>query len=254
MRATAYIPMKEIIPNRYQPRSEFHDDKIEDLAKSIAQHGLLQPIVVRKIANGYELVAGERRYRACLFLGYSEILALVDEVSDQQMAELALIENLQRENISAIDEAKAYQQLNVSYGLTQEQIASRLGKSQSAVANKLRLLQLEPAIQTAISNRLITERHGRALLSVKDQRRATIFKQIIEKGLNVQATEKLVEKHQQPSSNPATSKTKGIVVNHKIAVNTITQAVDMVRKVGFHVMMEESREADETVIIIKIKK
>ena len=179
MRKTKLIPMNLITPNRFQPRSQLGSAGIEELAASISQNGLIQPIIVREINQGYEIVAGERRFRACLYLGFSDILAIVDEVSDQKMAELALIENIQRENLSPIDEAKAYQQLIQLYDLTQEKIALQVGKSQSAVANKLRLLNLVPEIQEAIASRSITERHGRALLGLPVGQRSEVFDSII---------------------------------------------------------------------------
>ncbi len=254
MRKTKLIPMNLITPNRFQPRSQLGSAGIEELAASISQNGLIQPIIVREINQGYEIVAGERRFRACLYLGFSDILAIVDEVSDQKMAELALIENIQRENLSPIDEAKAYQQLIQLYDLTQEKIALQVGKSQSAVANKLRLLNLAPEIQEAIASRSITERHGRALLGLPIIKRPEVFNEILKNELNVKETEKLISnlKEKPQPVRPAT--TKGIVANHKIAVNTILQAVEMVRKVGFNVMIEETYQADETIMTIKIKK
>ena len=254
MRKTTFIPMNLIIPNRFQPRSHLNNEGIEELANSIRQNGLIQPIIVRQIAEGYEIVAGERRFRACLYLGFSNILAIVDDVSDQQLAELALIENIQRENLSPIDEAKAYQQLIQLYSLTQEQIALKVGKSQSAVANKLRLLNLEDNIQNALASKKITERHGRALLSVSKSWRDAIFQQIIKNDLNVKDTEKIIENLKEKSIKEKKPITKGIVSNHKIAINTILQAIEMVRKVGFNVMIEETYQDDETVMIIKIKK
>ena len=162
------IKLNKIIPNKNQPRLDFYDDSIKGLAESIKQNGLLQPVTVRKNGDKYELIAGERRYRASLLNGASDIEAIIMESSDEESANLALIENLQREDLNAIEQAMAMRRIMSSEGLTQNELAKRLGYRQSTVANKLRLLKLPEYIKQAISHGTITERHARALLNVPE--------------------------------------------------------------------------------------
>ena len=164
------IPIDQIIPNRFQPRTVFNDEKIEELSRTIHTHGVIQPIVLRPFGDGqYEIIAGERRYRAMKKLNWTEVPAIVRQLNDKETASIALIENLQREELTAIEEALAYQQLLELHSLTQEALAQRLGKGQSTVANKLRLLKLPEFVETAILNRELTERHARALIAIKDE-------------------------------------------------------------------------------------
>lgn len=164
------IPIDQIVPNRYQPRTVFDEEKIEELSRTIHTHGVIQPIVVRRLEdNRYEIIAGERRYRAIKKLNWTEVPAIVRDLNDKETASIALIENLQREELTAIEEALAYQQLIELHHLTQEALAQRLGKGQSTIANKLRLLKLPKYVQDAILKREITERHARALIGIKDE-------------------------------------------------------------------------------------
>ena len=164
------ITIDKIIPNRYQPRTVFDEEKIEELARTIHTHGVIQPIVVRRFnEDQYEIIAGERRYRAMKKLNWTEVPAIVRNLSDKETASIALIENLQREELTAIEEAMAYQQLIELHSLTQEALAQRLGKGQSTIANKIRLLKLPQNVQEAILKREISERHARALISIKDE-------------------------------------------------------------------------------------
>ena len=159
------IPVEKIVPNKYQPRREFTTEKIKELAESIKQNGLLQSITVRDIGDGfYELIAGERRLRAIKYLQYPTTKAIVKELTDEQMATLALIENIQREELTPIEEAHAYQELLSINKLTQDELAKSLGKTQATVANKLRLLKLSDKVIDAINTKKITERHGRAMV------------------------------------------------------------------------------------------
>jgi ParB family transcriptional regulator, chromosome partitioning protein len=162
------LPVHLIDPSPYQPRTVFDDERLDELCQTIRTHGIIQPIVVRKNGERYELVAGERRLRAVKKLELETIPSIVREFSDSQAASMALIENLQREGLTSIEEASAYQQLIELHGLTQESLAQRLGKGQSTIANKLRLLHLPQSVQQALMNRQLTERHARALLGLED--------------------------------------------------------------------------------------
>jgi len=162
------IPIDQIIPNRFQPRTVFDDGKIEELARTIHTHGIIQPIVVREVEDSFEIIAGERRWRAMKKLGWDFAPSIIKNFNDTETASVALIENLQREELSPIEEAMAYGKLLELHHLTQEALAQRLGKGQSTVANKLRLLKLPQQVQDALLNKMITERHARSLIPLKD--------------------------------------------------------------------------------------
>lgn len=249
------IEVAKIIPNRYQPRKIFGDESIAELATTIAEHGLLQPIVVREYDEGkYEIIAGERRFRAVSRLKWEKIPALIKKMDDTQAASMAVIENLQREGLTAIEEAESYQKLMELNQLTQLQLAREIGKSQSFVANKLRLLKLNKGVQRALLNRKLTERHGRALVSLDDQEQINILKQIEAKHLTVKETEALVAKLKNPPKpvKKAQTKLKGSSKDLKIALNTIRQSVKMVTDTGLEVKTSEEEAAGVHRIIIEI--
>ena len=188
------IRIEKIVPNQYQPRREFTEDKIKELAESIKQNGLLQSITVRDMGNGfYELIAGERRLRALKYLEYPTTKAIVKELTNEQMATLALIENIQREELTPIEEAYAYQELLSINNLTQDELAKSLGKTQATVANKLRLLKLCSKVVDAINSKRITERHGRAMVKLDPSAQEKILNQILTQSLNVSQTEERIE-------------------------------------------------------------
>lgn len=188
------IRIEKIVPNKYQPRREFTEDKIKELAESIKQNGLLQSITVRDMGNGfYELIAGERRLRALKYLEYPTTKAIVKELTNEQMATLALIENIQREELTPIEEAYAYQELLSINNLTQDELAKSLGKTQATVANKLRLLKLCSKVVDAINSTRITERHGRAMVKLDPSAQEKILNQILTQSLNVSQTEERIE-------------------------------------------------------------
>ena len=188
------IRIEKIVPNKYQPRREFTEDKIKELAESIKQNGLLQSITVRDMGNGfYELIAGERRLRALKYLVYPTTKAIVKELTNEQMATLALIENIQREELTPIEEAYAYQELLSINNLTQDELAKSLGKTQATVANKLRLLKLCSKVVDAINSKRITERHGRAMVKLDPSAQEKILNQILTQSLNVSQTEERIE-------------------------------------------------------------
>lgn len=183
------IEKGEIKSHRYQPRSHFEKEKEEELFFSIKESGLLQPIVVRPIDEGYEIIAGERRFRAAIKAGFTKIPAIVKDVSDEKSLELALVENLQREDLDPIEEAKAYKRLIDEFGKTQEEISKAIGKTRSVIANTIRLLSLPLHIQKAISKGEISSSHGRTLLSIQEDQREEAFREILKGKLSVRKLE-----------------------------------------------------------------
>ncbi|MEG0383889.1 MAG: nucleoid occlusion protein [Solibacillus sp.] len=255
------IPIDKIIPNRYQPRTVFDDERIEELARTIHTHGVIQPIVIRPISGqpgNYEIIAGERRYRAMKSLQWTDVPAIVRDLNDRETASIALIENLQREELTAIEEALAYQQLLEMHSLTQEALAQRLGKGQSTVANKLRLLKLPQFVQDAILNREITERHARALIAIKDEQlQLQLIAATKEFEWNVRQLEDQIQKLLQPEEPEVKKqkpKRKAISKDVRIALNTIKQSLTMVSKSGIHVKTEEEDTEDYYQITVKIPK
>ena len=165
-----YLYLDDIIPNRFQPREIFDDQALKELAVSIKEHGVIQPIIVRKVENKYEIIAGERRYKASTMAGLTKIPAIVKNLDDKESSKVALIENLQRKDLSPIEEARTYQKiLELEQGMTQEELAATMGKTQSAVSNKIRLLALPDEVQDALLNDKISERHARSLLNITDK-------------------------------------------------------------------------------------
>lgn len=252
------IPVDQIVPNRYQPRTVFDEEKIEELARTIHTHGIIQPIVVREYEseNGkYEIIAGERRWRAIMKLGWKEIPAIIKEMNDKETASVALIENLQREELSPIEEAIAYGKLIELHHLTQEALAQRLGKGQSTVANKLRLLKLPEEIQEALLKKVITERHARALIPLNDrEKQIKLLNEIIEKNLNVKQTEERVAKLLEKPAQKSKSRRKAFSKDLRIAVNTIRQSLNMVSDSGIKLDTQEEEFEDYYQITIKIPK
>ncbi|PYZ91793.1 nucleoid occlusion protein [Salipaludibacillus keqinensis] len=250
------IPIIEIVPNRYQPRTVFQDDKINELARTIQTHGIIQPIVVRERNNKFEIIAGERRWRAVTKLGWETIPAVVKDFDDAKTASVALIENLQREGLTSIEEAMAYAKLLDIHGLTQESLAQRLGKGQSTVANKLRLLNLPNVVQDALLNRQISERHARALIILKDQdKQEKILSRIIEEELNVKQTEEAIKKlsEEQPKKKKKPFK-KAVSKDTRLAMNTIRKSVDMVAQTGMTINTDEEEHDDYYQFTIRIPK
>jgi ParB family transcriptional regulator, chromosome partitioning protein len=253
------LAIKDIVPNRFQPRTLFDEDRIAELAQTIRTHGVIQPIVVRVRDDKYEIIAGERRWRAVTSLQWETIPAIVKEFNDSQTASIALIENLQREGLTAIEEATAYAKLIEIHNLTQESLAQRLGKGQSTIANKLRLLHLPQAVQDAILNRDISERHARALIALKDaEAQEAVLKQIIEEQLNVKQTEERVKAYFKTAEEEAPKKKKpkrkSYPKDMRIAMNTIRQSVDMVMKSGLKVDTDEEDNEEFYQFTIRIPK
>ncbi|MCF6135696.1 nucleoid occlusion protein [Thermoactinomyces vulgaris] len=249
------IPVNEIEPSPYQPRTIFDEERIDELCQTIRMHGVIQPVVVRRTERCYELVAGERRLRAVKKLGLDRIPAVIREMDDHQAAAASLIENLQREELTAIEEAHAYQRLMEVHQLTQEGLAQKLGKGQSTIANKLRLLQLPAEVQEALQKRMITERHARALLPLKEGfLQKQVLEEILAKGWNVKQTEERVKKLLVKETNKQQAKRKSVTRDFRIAMNTIRQSVDLVKKTGMDVMVDEREHENFVEVIIRLPK
>lgn len=197
-----YIEIDLISPNKNQPRKNMDEDALTELADSIKIHGLIQPIVIRKVGKSYEIIAGERRWRACKLAGLKEIPCIIKDVDDRISSKYALIENIQREDLNPIEEAIAYKKLMDEYDLTQEELANELGKSRSYIANTVRLLNLHQKIIEYISNGQLTAGHGKALLSIKDENKQLLAaEEIIKKNLNVRDTESIANEKVKKRNN-----------------------------------------------------
>lgn len=289
------IKLDQIIPNRYQPRKVFDQDEIRELAHTIEEHGLLQPIVLREYEPAkYEIIAGERRYRAMKMLGWETTPAILRKMTDEESASLALIENLQRAQLSSVEEAQAYRQLMDLNHLTQAALAKGMGKSQSFVANKLRLLKLITPVQTAILDHRISERHGRALLDLDEKQQRTMLMRIVNERLTVRQTEDEVAKvlgrpvpsevakqkrlakeqadtpvspapqdtKKQPKKSkkkPAKKRSAKLQTNAKaadgrLALNTIKKSIKMATENGFKVTTREKETGSTYQLTIEIPK
>ena len=250
------IALSDIVPNRYQPRTVFNEEKIAELARTIHTHGIIQPIVVREYEQGkFEIIAGERRYRAMKKLGWEMAPAIVKDFNDTETASVALIENLQREELTPIEEAMAYGQLIELHSLTQEALAQRLGIGQSTVANKLRLLKLPQEVQEALLQKQITERHARSLIPLKNPMlQVKLLQEVIEKSLNVKQTEERVVKMLSGAEEKPKPKRKAFSRDVRIAVNTIRQSLNMVTDNGITLDAQEEEFEEYYQFTIKIPK
>lgn len=244
-----YIPIDKIRPNPYQPRRVFEKEQLDELANSIKEYGVMQPITIRYInGTSYELVTGERRLRASKIAELETIPAIVVEITDKDSAVIALIENLQRQNLNFLEEGEGYQNLMVDYGITQEDLAKRLGKSQSTIANKLRILRLSPKIKKMILENDLSERHARALLKIPDEKlQLEAIEKIIKQELNVKATEQLVDEVMQKILDnnlpKEQQKVKRFISDIRLFTNTIKQAIEVMNKSGVDAMyLMEQRE------------
>ena len=201
------VDISKVEPDKNQPRKHFDEDKLEELADSIKQHGVIDPLLVQDKGDYYEIVGGERRWRASKIAGLKKVPVYVREYSDQEKLEISLIENLQREDINDIEEATTYKRLMDEYDMTQDQVADRVSKSRPAVANKLRLLNLSPEVQDMLSEKVISSGHARALLAIKDPKKQSEYANIIiDRQLSVREVEKEIKKMQNEGSSPAPKK------------------------------------------------
>jgi ParB family chromosome partitioning protein len=258
-REIKYIPIKQIKPNPYQPRKSFNERSLEELAQSIKSYGVIQPISVRKLGeDSYELIAGERRLRACEMTDLETIPAIVVDMRDRDSAAIALIENLQRDNLNFIEEAEAYYNLINDHGLTQQELAEKIGKNQSTVANKLRILRLPVEVKKMLLENGLTERHARALLKLPDKDlQIKVLEKVVKNGLNVKKTEKLIKdileditKDEKPVNN---QKIKNLI-NYRIYLNTIKNAYDAIRDSGVEAEYQQKDKGDFIEVVVKIPK
>jgi len=203
-----HVPVERIHPNPHQPRQAMDDAKLQELAESIKEHGIIQPIVVTQVDSGYQIVAGERRWRASQRAGLEQVPVFVKEITPQQMLELAIVENIQRADLNPLEEAQAYAQLMEEFGLTQEVVAQKVGKSRTAVANTLRLLKLPDELKAALAAGKISEGHARALLSItKPRAQRDALHTILQRHLNVRQTEMLVRQILSGDTRPQKKRT-----------------------------------------------
>lgn len=257
----SYVNVDSIRPNPYQPRKNFNKSSLEELCDSIKQYGVIQPINVRKISNNnYELVAGERRLRAATMAGLKEVPAIVVNIDDNDSAVMALIENLQREDLTYLEEAEGYSNLINEHGFTQEVLARKIGKSQSTIANKIRLLKLSPLVKKILVDNNLTERHARALLKLHDEQlQLKVLRFVCDKGLNVKKTEILVERVIEKYTKAAKDKegqkkfTKAIK-DIRIFVNTIKQAIDMMKKAGINAKAAQFDRGEYIEFVVRVPK
>ncbi|HIY28128.1 MAG TPA: ParB/RepB/Spo0J family partition protein [Firmicutes bacterium] len=255
-RRVVELPAEKLIPNPRQPRKTFSKEELDGLSRSIASNGLLQPISVRRTSGGkYEIIAGERRWRACVQAGMRQIPCLVQECSDAQSAVLAILENLQRQDLQVFEEAEGIRRLMEDWGVTQEEAARRLGKSQSAIANKLRLLRLTSEERKCIVENGLSERHARAILRIpQEEARKKLLAQVVEKGLTVRQTEELVEKTlEEKTAKPARGRTF-IAKDIRIFLNTIDHAIRTMQDAGILAQADRKDMGDYLEYTVKIPK
>lgn len=247
------VPVDQISPNPHQPRQVMDQEKLEDLANSIEEHGLIQPLVVTRVRGGYQIIAGERRWRASQLVGLTTVPVIVKETTPQQMLELAIVENIQRADLNPLEEAEAYTQLMEEFGLTQEAVAERVGKSRTAVANTVRLLNLPDLVKEALAAGEISEGHARALLGLKKQRdQLNVLEMITKRGLNVRQTEVLVrqmltgDETPKPKRPPLTPHDKTMLAKFESKLGTkveLSRTDEETGKVTIHFYSQEELQS-----------
>jgi len=258
LREIIYLPVDKIKPNPYQPRRFFERGALDELANSIREYGVIQPISVRlTVGYGYELIAGERRLRASKIAGLMTIPAIVVNISEQDSAILAIVENLQRKDLNFLEEAEGYANLIHDYSFTQEELASKIGKRQSTIANKLRLLRLPKVVQSMLLENDLTERHARALLKLEnEEEQLNILKKVTSEELTVKKTEELVDKYLKQAGKENTSapkfKIKRFIRDIRLFTNTVKQAVDLMLQSGVDAVYTMKEMDDGCEIVVRI--
>lgn len=259
MRSVAYIPIEDIRPGQMQPRRHFSRQGLEELRDSIAQHGVLQPLTVRTRGDSFELIAGERRLRAAKLAGLAEVPCIIMDVDMEKSGVIALIENIQRKDLDFIEEAEGINRLIRLFGLSQDEVARALGKSQSAVANKLRILRLDARILARLREEGLSERHARALLrleSSEKQEEALDF--IIDQRMNVAAAEEFIARLAEPpkaeESKPMRKKPLFVMKDVRVFMNTLNRSLDMVRQGGIDATLSRAETDADLVFTVRIPK
>lgn len=249
-----FLPIAAISPNPGQPRRHFSRAGLEELAASIGEHGVLQPLSVRRVPGGYELISGERRLRASRMAGLEEVPCILVSVDGQESSLLALVENLQRRDLDFVEEALALSRLIQTYHLSQEEAAKKLGKSQSAVANKLRLLKLPPEVLALLREKGFTERHARALLRLESPEQQTAAaRAVVEGGLTVAKTEEYVEQLLRPAP-PARRKPTIVLKDVRLFLNTVSRGLSLMKQAGVKANCLRQETADTIQLTITIPK
>lgn len=250
-----FLPLSSISPNPYQPRRHFSKRGLEELSASIAEHGILQPLSVRKTDEGYELVSGERRLRAAGLAGLTEVPCILINVDNEGSSLLALVENLQRRDLDFIEEAAALARLIQTFSFSQEEVAHKIGKSQSAVANKLRLLRLSPDVLYLLRENDCTERHARALLRLEEPAlQLSVARYVVANGLTVAKTEQYVLELLTPSDKPARRRPTIFIKDVRLFLNTITRGLGMMKTAGVDADCQQQETEDAILLTIKIPK
>lgn len=252
-----YLPIRQIRPNPSQPRKIFDTEGLRELASSIEQYGILQPLTVRRRLGEYELVAGERRLRAAKIAGCTEVPCILLMVDEEESGMVALVENLQRRDLDYIEEAQGLARLMRLYGLNQEQAAQRVGKSQSAVANKLRLLRHSPQMLERLRENNLSERHARALLKLPtEEERSEVLAVIVKQQLNVAKTESYIDAYleKQRTQEPKRGLRKLIVRDVRLFLNSVNHSLELVRGAGIHVESQQEETESEIVLTIRLPK
>lgn len=252
-----YVPVGQIRPNPAQPRRIFDQQALAELSDSIRTYGILQPLTVRKMPGGFELVAGERRLRAARMAGLAEVPCLLLEVDDRQSGMIALVENLQRRDLDYIEEAAGLARLMRTYGLNQEQAAAQVGKSQSAVANKLRLLKLGQPVLDALRAHHLTERHARALLRLpEDEARLAALEVIAREGMTVAKTEQYIEQLLAEPAEPKVQRPKRIlpIRDVRLFLNTVKHSLEVIQNAGINAACGREDTDEEIILTIRLPK
>lgn len=250
-----YVPMDKIIVNPSQPRKYFKDEALEELSGSIKEYGVLQPILLRDDGKSYTIIAGERRYKAAKLAGLEKIPAIIKAMDSREVALIALVENVQREDLNFLEEARAYKKLMDDFGLTQIEIAEKMNKKQSTISNKIRLLSLPEEIQSSILEKNLTERHARALLKLGDEDdRKQVIKRIVQNNLNVKQTEKLIEEISQKKEESLRRKNKINYISYKIYLNTLRKAFNQIKEMEKNAIFEQEDKGDYLEVKIVLPK
>lgn len=250
------IPIELIEPNDQQPRKNFDEEQLMELRDSIKEFGVLQPLIVKRKNDGkFMLIAGERRLRASLMAGLEKVPAIIKDATNEEVGMIALVENIQRENLGYIEEAKAYKTLMVKYGISQLELSERLGKNQSTISNKIRILNLPEDIQTILVENRLTERHARALLKIdNDQLRKVIVKKVIKHNFNVKQTEKLVDEYLTKREIQEKERNKVMHISYKLYINTLKKAFNDMNLINRGATFAEEDIGESLIVKITIPK